>query len=149
MAVADLITALRTRTKTAKQSAKELAVSIVEGVSVKDVEIEAACREAGLSLEDFATLLSKLETRKAAFDDFHSRDFDAEISACLTEYRKNAADIEAVTAEIVVLQTELKRLSSLQETNPKLRQRLAAEKKAAREALTAALGDTPDDWRNI
>jgi hypothetical protein len=147
MAVADLIAKVRSRGRAAAKTAKELAVSIVEGANVTDEQITEAVRDAGLAYEQFADLVAKAEARKAAFEAFHARDYDAEQTQAVADYKQCVSDREAVKAEIEALHAESRRLGELEQGLVGKRHRIEAEKKAAIETFKAALGSTPSDWR--
>lgn len=147
MAVADLIAKVRTRGREATKSARELAVSIVEGANVSDDTITEAVRDAGISYEAFADLVSKAEARKLAFDTFHSRDYDAEQAKAVADYKQTVADKAAVEKEIEALRDELHRLRELEQGLSGKRQRIEVEKQNAVNAFQSALGVNRRDWR--
>jgi hypothetical protein len=147
MAVADLIAKVRSRGRAAAKTAKELAVSIVEGANVTDEQITEAVRDAGISYEAFADYVSKAEARRAAFDTFHARDYDAEQTQAVADYKQTVESREGIKKEIEALMAESRRLGDLEHGLVGKRQRIEAEKKAAIETFKAALGSTPSDWR--
>ena len=147
MAVADLIKRVRARGREATTSARELAVSIVEGAEVTDEQISATCQEAAMSYETFASLVASAESRKAAFDTFHSRDFDAEMVKAVADYKQTVTDKAAVEKEIEALRGELRRLGELEQGLSGKRHRIETEKRAAVEVFKAALGANARDWR--
>jgi hypothetical protein len=147
MAVADLIAKVRTKGREAAKSARELAVSIVEGADVADETITETCREAGLAYEHFADLVAKAEARKLAFDTFHARDYDAEMSKATTDYKQTVADKASVEKEIEALRGELRRLGELEQGLVGKRHRIEAEKREAVKAFQDALGVNRRDWR--
>jgi chromosome segregation ATPase len=147
VAVADLIAKVRNRGRAAVKSAKQLAVSIVEGTEATDEQITEACREAGLAYEQFADLVAKAEARKAAFDEYHAHDFDNEIAEAKKAYRQTVAEHDAVKAEITALMEESRRLGGLCESLAGHPNRIEAQKKEAVKKFQAALGSTPSDWR--
>lgn len=149
MAVADLIKRVRQRGRDAHKTARELAVTIVEGADVNDEAIDEVCRNAGMAYEDFALLLAKLEARKAAFEKFHERNYDGEIAETRKKYRQVNDDMAAVKEEVSTLQAEVRRLSGVSQGLLGTIPRLEGEKKAAVEAFQAALGNTPRDWREV
>lgn len=147
MAVDDLIAKVRNRGREASKSARELAVSIVEGSDVSDEAITEACRDAGLSYEAFANLVATAEARKAAFEAFHSRDFDAEMAKAVADYKQTTADKAAVDKEIEALRGELRRLGELEQGLSGKRNRIETEKREAVTVFQAALGANAKDWR--
>lgn len=149
MALADLIHRVRERGRQANETARELAVRIVEGANVKDEQIEAACRDAGMAYEEFASLLSTLEARKAAYDKFHERDYDAEMAATMAEYKQAHADERAVEAEQTALREERTRLIELGRSLMGKRSRIEREKKEAIEVFRTVLGENRRDWRIV
>jgi chromosome segregation ATPase len=147
MPVADLIKKFRTKTREASKSAKELAIDLVAGSEHDDAEIEAACKAAGWSFEQFAGLLTALETRKRDFEEFTANDRDAKVERLKASYRQVQADAAAVTAEIEALQAEATRLHQLGEALPREIQKADLDAREFTRAFQEKYGDA-ETWQD-
>jgi len=86
-----------------KGEALKVAVLLLSGVEIGDSQIVEACDLCRMTTADFAQVVKTLTERKAAWDEYHSVDWDGVITAASSDADKKtkvfrAAEVEAAAA---------------------------------------------------
>lgn len=142
---------LRNRSAADNKTAIEVAVQIVEGVKATDAQIDKARIAAGMSTEEFATLLEVLAARKQVADAYDPDALAARQKELLAAQMTAHEELTEGERRLEELQLRVRELHENNRRALSIRSRHAADARTLRNETAEALRSTGDstDWRLV